>query len=179
MEQRNVRRRLVQDNTPGALEFLYVISPDSGQILMSSGVDGKVTSSGKRLAPRSVAAMDGEDVSSEFYGNAVTIGGATRRTSEVLEDDGTYGDSVPYIYWWDTNGNYQQHFFTGGQIIHVTSAPLHVASNTILIHLENVTAPPASTRAVPLGPAEPAPPRPPGPPVPPTPAGPAPSADSK
>jgi hypothetical protein len=145
MEQRNVRKRLVQDNTPGALEYLYVISPDSGQILMYSGVDGKVTSSGKRLAPRTVAAIDGEGVSSEFNGIAVTIGGQTRRTTEVLEDDGTYGDSVPYIYWWDTNGVYHQHFFTGGQIIHVTSAPLHVNSNQILIQLEHSSDAPAST----------------------------------
>jgi len=138
-EQRNVTRRLKQDNTPGAFEYLYVVSPYSGQVLLYSGVDGKVTSSGKRLAPRTVAALSGEYVSADHGGIPVTIGDRTLRTSEVLEDDGTYGDSVPYIYWWDLNGVYHQHFFTGGQIIHVTSAPLKVGSVTI--NAEVTTAP--------------------------------------
>jgi hypothetical protein len=133
-EQRNVMRRLDEDNKAGAVKHLYVISPDSGQILLYSTVDGKVTSSGKRLAPRTVAAQDGEYVSGEMAGIPVNIGGSTRRTTEVLEDDGTYGDSVPYIYWWDTKGIYHQHFFTGGQIIHVSSEP--ITSKAIVLNLE-------------------------------------------
>jgi len=141
VEQRNVSRRLKQDSTPGAFEYLYVVSPYSGQVILYSGVDGKVTSSGKRLAPRTVAAINGEGVGYEHEGVQVQIGNRTLRTSEVLEDDGTYGDSVPYIYWWDLNGVYHQHFFTGGQIIHVTSAPLKV--NSVTINAEVTTAPPA------------------------------------
>lgn len=133
-EQKNVIRRLAEDNKPGAVKHLYVISPESGGILIYSTVDGKVTSSGKRLAPRTVAAQDGELVSDQLGGIAVKIGDYTRRTSEVLEDDGTYGDSVPYIYWWDTRGIYHQHFFTGGQIIHVSSEPITLKS--IVINLE-------------------------------------------
>ncbi len=133
-EQKNVIRRLEEDNKPGAVKHLYVISPDSGQILLYSTVDGKVTSSGKRLAPRTVAAQDGEYVSDELAGIPINIGGYTRRTTEVIEDDGTYGDSVPYIYWWDTKGIYHQHFFTGGQIIHVSSEP--VTTKTIVLNLD-------------------------------------------
>ncbi len=133
-EQRNVRDRLVEDNKPGAIKHLYVISPYSGQVLIYSTVRGKVTSSGKRLAPRTVVAADGEYVDGDFNGIAVQINGETRRTTEVLEDDGTYGDSVPYIYWWDVQGRYHQHFFTGGQIIHVSSQPIQVKD--VVINLE-------------------------------------------
>lgn len=133
-EQKNVIRRLSEDNKPGAVKHLYIIAPESGQIIIYSTVDGKVTSSGKRLAPRTVAAQDGEMVSDELSGIPVRIGDYTRRTSEVLEDDGTYGDSVPYIYWWDTRGIYHQHFFTGGQIIHVSSEP--VTTKAVILNLE-------------------------------------------
>lgn len=138
-EQRNVGKRLIEDNKQGSVKHLYVQSPYSGQILIYSTVDGKVTSSGKRLAPRTVAAQDGEYVSSELGGIPVRIGDYTRRTTEVLEDDGTYGDSVPYIYWWDMRGIYHQHFFTGGQIIHVSSEPIPV--KTVVINMEIQQAP--------------------------------------
>ncbi len=133
-EQKNVIRRLSEDNKPGAVKHLYIIAPESGAIIIYSTIDGKVTSSGKRLAPRTVAAQDGELVNDELGGIPVRIGDYTRRTSEVLEDDGTYGDSVPYIYWWDTRGIYHQHFFTGGQIIHVSSEP--VTTKTVILNLE-------------------------------------------
>lgn len=130
-EQRNVVRRLKEDNKPGAVKHLYVIAPLSGQALIYSTVDGKVSSSSKRLAPYSVAARDGKMVSSEMTGIPVNIGGYTRRTSEVLQDDGTYGSSVPYIYWWDVRGIFHQHFFTDGQIIHVSSEPISLKSIVI------------------------------------------------
>src|SRR5262249_26185527 len=140
-EQRNVRDRLLMDNKPGSIKHLYVISPLSGQVLIYSTVKGKVTSSGKRLSPRTVAAQDGKFVGSDFGGIPVSIAGMTRRTPEVLEDDGTYGESVPYIYWWDAQGRYHQHFFTEGQIIHVSDQPLQVKS--VVLNLEtNSTSPP-------------------------------------
>ena len=136
-EQRNVRARLLEDNKPGAIKHFYVISPYSGQVLMYSTVRGKVTSGGKRLAPRTVAAADGRYVDDEFNGVQVNIGGYTRRTTEVIQDDGTYGDSVEYVYWWDVQGRYHQHFFTGGQIIHVSSEPIQVKG--VIINLEITT----------------------------------------
>jgi hypothetical protein len=134
VEQRNVVRRLKEDNLPGAVKHLYVIAPRSGQVLIYSTVDGKVTSSSKRLAPYTVAARDGKMVDNTYGGVPVTISGYTRRTSEVLQDDGTYGSSNPYIYWWDTKGIYHQHFFTDGQIIHVSSEPITVKG--VVINME-------------------------------------------
>lgn len=119
VEQRNIARRLVEDNTPGAQKFLYVQSAFSGKLLFASNIDGKVTSSGKRLNPYSVeSAGESED------GFLLRIGEWTGYTTEVLEDDGTYGDSIPYLFWWDVNGISYQLYPTGGQIIHITSQPL-------------------------------------------------------
>lgn len=128
VEQKNVGDRLAADNIPGAIKHLYIISPLSGEVLIYSTVKGKVTSSGKRLAPRTV------QTDSNHGGIHANINGNDWDTPEVIEDDGTYGDSVPYIYWWDAQGRYHQQFFTGGQIIHVSDQPLPVHS--VKINLE-------------------------------------------
>ena len=132
-EQRNVKKRLEADNEIGSIKHLYVMSAYSGQVLIYSTVDTKVSSSGKRLSPTSVAAADGQYVGSEHYGIPVNIGGYTRRTAEVLQDDGTYGSSSPYLYWFDTMGNYHQHYVSGGQIVHVSDEPLAVTDVVIRI----------------------------------------------
>lgn len=132
VEQRNVRDRLITDNKPGSIKHLYVISAMSGQVIIYSTVRGKVTSGGKRLSPTSVAVLSGEYHAHDGIG--VKIGGDTYATGEVLQDDGTYGTSDPYIYWYDTRGIYHQHFLSGGQIVHVSDQPLAV--HGILINME-------------------------------------------
>jgi hypothetical protein len=54
----------------------------------------------------------------------------------VLQDDGTYGSSSEDIYWFDAAGRYHQHWFTGGQIIHLSDQPISVKS--VVLNLENV-----------------------------------------
>jgi hypothetical protein len=129
VEQENVANRLKMDNKPGSVKHLYIISPETGQVLLYSTVKGKVTSSGKRLSPRTVNSNDAFKV---------RIGDESHYTSEVLEDDGTYGSSVDYIFWWDAQGRYHQHFFTGGQIIHISDYP--IAVKNVVLNLE-LTAP--------------------------------------
>ena len=128
-EQRNIGKRLKEDNQPGSIKHLYVISAYSGQVLLYSTVDGKVTSSGKRISPTSV-------LTSGDYNDAIpiSISKNTYYTGEVLQDDGTYGNSIEYLYWWDTKGVYHQHYVTGGQILHVSNQPISVKS--IVINLE-------------------------------------------
>ena len=133
VEQHNVANRLLMDNKPGSIKHLYVISAFSGQVLIYSTVRGKVTSSGKRLAPSSVS----EGSSNYYYAIPVDIGGTKRYTTEVLQDDGTYGSSVEYIYWWDTKGVYHQHYIVGGQIVHVSDQP--VAVKGIVINMAATT----------------------------------------
>lgn len=145
VEQANIAERLKRDNLPGSVKHLYVISPMSGQVLFYSTVKGKVTSSGKRLSPRTV------NSASPF---TVNIGGYQHYTSEVLEDDGTYGSSVEYIYWFDARNQYHQHFFTGGQIIHISDYPLVVPH--IILNIEEMAAKGATDPTIIAAPAAPA-----------------------
>lgn len=131
-EQRNIKERLVEDNKPGSIKHLYVISAYSGQVLIYSTVRGKVTSGGKRLTPTSIVV--GTQGEYKRPGFAVNFGDTEMATNEVLQDDGAYGHSMDYLYWWDTKGVYHQHYIAGGQIVHVSNQPLSVKS--IVINME-------------------------------------------
>ncbi len=127
VEQRNIKDRIKMDNTPGSIKHLYVISAYSGQVLIYSTVRGKVTSSGKRVSP----------TQSSGTGFSVPIGGSTMITNEVLQDDGTYGSSSEYLYWWDSKGTYHQHYVQGGQILHISDQPLAVKGVVLNMELVN------------------------------------------
>ncbi len=132
-EQKNIGDRLQADNKVGSIKHLYVISAYSGQVIIYSTVRGKVTSSGKRLTPNTVKSA-GSSSGSLYGGFGVQIGGITAITEEVLQDDGSYGSSSEYLYWWDTKGVYHQHYVSGGQILHVSDQPLAVKG--IIINME-------------------------------------------
>lgn len=140
VEQQNIRDRLLMDNEPGSIKHMYVISAYSGDVLIYSTVKGKVTSSGKRLTPTTVAvgfAGTGNGSVASF-GIPVTIGNmGGLMTSEVLQDDGSYGTSDPYLFWWDTRGVYHQHFLSGGQIVHISDQPLNVGKIVLNMELES------------------------------------------
>lgn len=132
VEQRNITARLKEDNTPGAIKHLYVISPYSGEVIIYSTVKGKVTSGGKRLTPQTVSAIAGQCVGDAHEGFPIDINGQNKYTSEVLQDDGSYGNSSDYLYWWDVNGRYFQLPLPTPGIIMITSQPLpikHVSIN--------------------------------------------------
>lgn len=131
-EQKNIRDRLLEDNKPGSIKHLYVISAYSGQVLIYSTVRGKVTSGGKRLTPTSVVV--GSQGEYKRPGFSMNFGGTEMATNEVLQDDGAYGHSMDYLYWWDTKGVFHQHYVSGGQIVHVSNQPLSVKS--IIINME-------------------------------------------
>lgn len=120
-EQRNASNRLLTDNKPGNIKHLYVVSSYSGQTIFYSTVKGKVTSSGKRLT-------NPKKIDSQWQKPVVL---------PSIQDDGTYGSSIPYIYWWDVQGRYHQHYVTGGQIVHVSDQPINVKS--VIINFEKVT----------------------------------------
>lgn len=138
VEQENVKKRLEEDNQIGALKHLYVISAFSGDVIIYSTVKGKVTSGAKRLSPGSVAAgitSRTTVTSGKFRTFGNSYGGQV--TTEVLGDDGTFGSSSPYIYWWDQRDVYHQHFISGGQIVHISNVPM--AFPKIILNLEEVT----------------------------------------
>ena len=125
IEQRNIIERIKMDNQVGSVKHLYVISAYSGQVLIYSTVRGKVTSSGKRLTP------DRVDGTEKF---AFLIAGTSFFTNQILGEDGTYGPSIEYLYWWDAKDVYHQHYVTGGQILHISDQPLAVKG--IVINME-------------------------------------------
>lgn len=134
-EQRNIKNRLKQDNQPGAIKHLYVFSAYSGQCLLYSTVKEKVTSSGKRLSPTTVhAGVAGNG--SDIYHSGIPINVSNRQllTGELIQDDGTYGSSIDYLYWYDQRGIYHQHYLAGGQILHISTEPMPVKS--IIINVE-------------------------------------------
>jgi hypothetical protein len=128
VEQQNVAERLVQDNKPGSIKHLYLISSFNNRVIYYSTVRGKVTSGGKRLSPTSVAT----DVSGSWsYGIPVNIGGYDYRTAEVTQDDGTYGTSADYLFWWDTKDVYHQ-LYIGNSIVMITSEPININTGTTI-----------------------------------------------
>jgi hypothetical protein len=130
VEQDHVQRRIKEDNKPGAIKHLYIISAFSGDVMLYSTVEGKVTSSGKRLSPSTAKSSSG-------YGAFEVRLSPTQsfNTDEVLGDDGTYGSSNEYIFWWDSKGIYHQQYITGGMIVHVSSQPIAVKS--VILNLES------------------------------------------
>lgn len=118
-EQRNIEHRYEVDNEIGAIKHLYVISAFSGQTLIYSTVDGKVTSGGKRLTSNQTL----------IYGDRGQSNGDF--VMDNIQDDGTYGSSMNYLYWWDVKGVYHQHYVAGGQIVHVSSEAMPVTEITI------------------------------------------------
>ena len=108
-------------------------------MLVYSTVRGKVTSSGKRLQPSQVSNDWGFriDQLGRYDTEASNESLNSFYTREILGDDGTYGSSVEYIYWWDSAGIFHQHYIQGGQIVHVTSAPLAVKSVVLNMELSN------------------------------------------
>lgn len=135
-EQMNIIGRYEEDNKPGSIKHLYILSSYSGQVLIYSTVRGKVTSSGKRLNPTTVNSHDGTSAIGISM-NTIEINGHTYSTDEVIQDDGTYGSSVEYIFWWDSKGVYHQQYITGGMILHVSNQPMSVKS--VVINMEEKT----------------------------------------
>lgn len=119
-EQENIAGRIKQDNMPGSIKYLYVISEFTGDVLIYSTVKGKVTSSHKRLSPEEI-----DNWNSNSYGFRVDFPNTTGYTNEILDDNGVYGGSADYIYWFDAKGTFHQHF-CGAAIIHISSQPLAV-----------------------------------------------------
>lgn len=118
-EQENIKNRYKVDNEIGSVKHLYVISAYSGEVIIYSTVKGKVTSGGKRLT--STVKLQRGDRGNN-YGDFVM---------PRIQDDGTYGKSMNYLYWFDTKGIYHQHYVAGGQIVHISTEPMPVKSITI------------------------------------------------
>lgn len=90
----NIKRRLELTADPGKFGFIVLLN-QAGQPILYEGVKGKVTSGGKRLTtPDRVTYHTGEH-------NTFLVRAAP-------SDEGTWGSSGEYIYYWNTDGVYRQ-----------------------------------------------------------------------
>ena len=100
VERDNINKRLALSNDPTQIMWIYCLS-DMGNIILSSPVVGKVSSSDKRLEPKT----------GSRYGGGVDVHriADTRYTSnELMAADGTFGSSDSYVYWFTPEGQYFQ-----------------------------------------------------------------------
>lgn len=105
-EQKNIVKRLELTSQPGLVGYVVLLN-DMGKPVHYTMVQGKITSGGKRLtAPDRVHAYGIRDAAS---------------------DEGTWGSSNPYIYFFDTNGIYFQwtgQYLYSDQPIRLSEEPL-------------------------------------------------------
>lgn len=119
VEQQNIQDRISVTTNPTKVLWIHLIALD-GKIVQRMAVKNKVTSSGKRLEPRSVV-VDPNQSSGDFP----SVDGF--RTNERLQPDGSYGSSDPYIYWFDPQGRYHQWGTAGGLGYLLTDYPIDLA----------------------------------------------------
>lgn len=91
----NIKQRLELTSDPGLMGYVVLMN-EAGQPVMYTTVKGKITSGGKRLTkPFQLTRGD----RGEWSGDFVTV---------APSDEGTWGSSAPYIYFWTTAGQYVQ-----------------------------------------------------------------------
>lgn len=90
-EAKNINARVSMMDDPNLVGWIYWLSWD-GRVILHEAVRGKVSSSGKRLEPIT-----------NNWSNNDYMGG-----QEVVQMDGTFGHSDPYVYYRTVEGIYRQ-----------------------------------------------------------------------
>lgn len=98
----NIQRRLKLTSNPGQIGFVLLLN-QAGQPIMYTSVKGKITSGGKRLT-KPYRIVDPNYCGSGACGLAV----------DSPSDEGTYGHSGEYVYFWTVDGQYVQ--WNGGYL---------------------------------------------------------------
>ena len=90
LERENIKRRIEFINQPDNVGYLYLIS-ENGQLIREIQVLGKVSSLNSYLTPSYIE---------EYYSSGGVI------NTEQADLDGTWGENVDGIFWFDMNGTY-------------------------------------------------------------------------
>lgn len=91
----NIKRRLEITSSPGKIGYVVLLN-EAGQPILYTSVKGKLTSGSKRLT-RPVELTHGSR--GQYSGDFVVPGPS---------DEGTYGSSSPYVYFWTHEDRYVQ-----------------------------------------------------------------------
>lgn len=114
-EIENIKKRLELTSKPGLLGYIVLLN-DMGQPVFYSGIKGKPTSGSKRLTR-----LD------EYYPKGSN--GFMRHSSS---DEGTYGSSGNYIFFWTTEGQYMQ---WDGRYLY-SDQPLRLAIQPLVMQIQ-------------------------------------------
>lgn len=120
-EIENIKRRLQLTSNPGQLGFILLLN-ETGQPVAYLSVKGKITSGSKRLtsSQQIVTADCGDSYCDQIR--------------EAPSDEGTFGSSDPYIFWFGTDGAYHQwngKYLYSDKPFRVSIKPLVIDSATI------------------------------------------------
>lgn len=114
----NIKKRLELTSNPGQIGFVLLLN-EMGKPVMYTGVKGKITSGGKRLtAPQEVRCLD-----------VAGAAGCSQQMVEAPSDEGTYGSSNPYVFFWTADGQYIQ---WSGKYLY-SDKPFRISDPTIVI----------------------------------------------
>jgi hypothetical protein len=111
----NIKRRLELTSKPGLLGFIVLLN-ESGQPVYYGTIKGKVTSGSKRLTRPDRSTTEGA--------------GQNNVVMQAPSDEGTFGSSGEYIYFWTTGDQYVQwngKYMYSDKPIRLTVAPLVVS----------------------------------------------------
>ena len=116
-EQQNIHDRITVTTDTTKVLWIHLLALD-GKIVRRMPVRCKTTSSGKRLEPKKVVGRNtvgDSDLYPTYNGWYV---------DELLQPDGTYGESDAYTYWFDPQGRYHQWGTGGGLGYLLTDYPI-------------------------------------------------------
>jgi hypothetical protein len=115
----NIRRRLELTSNPQQLGYIILLN-EMGQPIIYESVRGKVTSGGKRLTPPDRVLR--HDTGPAF---AFTV-------NQAPSDEGTFGSSGEYIFYWTMNGEYRQ---WNGKYIY-SDQPMRLRVEPLVVNVE-------------------------------------------
>lgn len=120
-EIENIKKRIELTAQPGLLGYILLLN-NAGQPIMYEGVVGKVTSGGKRLTAPSQEW--------NIMGNNNALGPSP-------SDEGTWGQSAEYIFYWNTAGQYRQ---WNGMYLY-SDKPFRLSVEPLVINVEEKKTP--------------------------------------
>jgi hypothetical protein len=106
-EQDNIERRIRLTSQPGLLGYIVLLN-ETGQPILYTSIKGKVTSSGKRLT------------------RPYNAGG-----NPSPSDEGAWGSSDPYIYFWTSDDQYMQ--WNGNYLY--SNSPIRLATEPLVVSI--------------------------------------------
>ena len=112
----NIKARLELTSNPGQIGFVLLLN-EMGKPVMYTSVKGKITSGQKRLTP-------GQQTRTADCGEW-----SCDQLIEAPSDEGTYGSSSPYIFFWTVDGQYIQ---WSGKYLY-SDKPFRIEDPTIVI----------------------------------------------